>query len=371
MNYQDLDQDDLYQIEALFGDQTKTPDEIESILEQCENYLKEGFTMKEAIGICSADHISSHHYQRMSLRPRSKGCRKGKKSSSSGNDDEFSDDDGDFSINNDDDSSDYEIYNDSKEKPNSFNIYKSEKRIVTGLHLEIWPKKKLVRKFKEFTLDDMLIDNFPNTIEIEDRKKFLEKYFQTQIHYVPNELNAETIIGLLPTNPDALVMDPPLNRGMSPEELKKIFLHLQKSTKTIFMCIWADSCDLRDIFKVAAESDLVFCDHFFCELRTPLMSHVDIVDDNGYKINARTCLMFKTIETVNRHEIAQQRSKDTHWGIVKSNGKSRGRFSMPMIPHQIIEAMLPPTSDHDRIFIEFWPSRMTARQGWIFIDEKL
>ena len=78
--------------------------------------------------------------------------------------------------------------------------------------------------------------------------------------------------------------------------------------------------------------------------------------------------IFRTTD-VKREKFVHQKSRDVNFGIFKPNMKSRGRLGTPQVPHQIAESMLP-ESRKKKIFVELWPTRLSPRPNWIFVDEK-
>ena len=135
-----------------------------------------------------------------------------------------------------------------------------------------------------------------------------------------------------------------------------------------FFVIWADPEHLPFVAEAATKLDLKFCDSISCELLTGTGAPVSIELENGFVRETRMLVMYRT-DDINRNDLAQQRIKDTGWGVSVLGGKTYDRYSMPMVAHKIIETMLPPKAGKKRVFVELWPSTFNRREGWIMINE--
>jgi hypothetical protein len=107
------------------------------------------------------------------------------------------------------------------------------------------------------------------------------------------------------------------------------------------------------------------------ELVSVKTTEVEIISDNGDEIgSSRMVLLYKTCKSLKREMFAQQRTVDVGMGIVRPNGKSRGRWGMPQVPHEVAESLWPSIEGQiRRTFVELWPTRMSPKHGWRMLDE--
>jgi hypothetical protein len=185
----------------------------------------------------------------------------------------------------------------------------------------------------------------------------------------------ETFLSVKPL-PDVIVLDPPLATvdPLSDEELLAIFrlIPVIAGTENVFVFVWTEPTNLSKTMQTACAAGLAYCDCICAELFDEHMREARIVAEDGTDIgSARMILLFKTCKDLKREMFAQQRTADVGVGQVRRSGKSRGRWGMPQIPHEIAENMWPPLdTEVKRSFVELWPTRMSPRRGWRMLDEQ-
>lgn len=243
------------------------------------------------------------------------------------------------------------------------------KQIKLGASIELWQKFKLQQQVSLIPAETFRCEQFLNTLEVVSMQTFRQQIIQTEYHLEPT-VNILALKKWLPSNAEVIVMDPPLGLDYDVSDLTMILKYLKKTLDLAFIYVWVDSDYIQDLLGAAREAELSYCDTIVVEMVTPKGLPVNFDGPGHLRVNSRMNYVFRTKEVVYRNQIAQQRYKDTGWGPVRPNGKSRGRISMPQVPHEIAEKMLPhkPGSPH-RIFAELWPSRMCPRPNWIYIDE--
>lgn len=167
---------------------------------------------------------------------------------------------------------------------------------------------------------------------------------------------------------DGFVLDPPLGyNDYDQDELAEFLRSLISHGDNPYIILWADPDTLVDVVDAANKASLKHCDSVAIELFDSLMEPITLRSRHGFPQHSRMLLMFRAYDA-ERSSLAQQRIKDTGWGLVYPNGKSHGRLGMPQIPHDILEIMLP-AKKRQRHFVEIWPSRFSLRPNWISIDE--
>lgn len=182
---------------------------------------------------------------------------------------------------------------------------------------------------------------------------------------------------ILPEKVDGFVFDPPIgyngytmeNFALLVENIFKPRVIEKDPNNCPLILIWCDHDTVSDILRIADDNDLIHCDSVVVELYNSSMEPILIKTRAGLNQSSRMIIIFKPFH-MERNMIAQQRARDTDWGLVYKNGKSRNRLGMPCTPHDILDLTLPP-KDRPRVFVEFWPSRFGLRDNWIYYDENL
>lgn len=264
------------------------------------------------------------------------------------------------------------------EAPGSLASFSTIDQLGSGF--ELWPDYKLKPIFKRVE-GHFIHDEFPNEQCGVSYEEFLDYLKSNTIFYV-DRINCKTIgeciakatngYGTIP-DVDCILMDPPFNSANFDHSR---FAHLLADFKSrmtqTFIFIWIDPSNFSEVCLVASDLDFKFCDSVCCELLTPMGEryYVSSSMEEGMKFCTRMLLIYRNFD-VQRNDLAQQRVKDTGWGICMPSTKNYGRSTMPQTPHFIIETMLPQRKNGmKRIFIELWPSEFARREGWIMIDEK-
>ena len=265
---------------------------------------------------------------------------------------EYSDDDG--------------YIGDSFQSIDKANLASSTKITKIGGTFELWTAERY--KFacaspaEELSLSDLL-----NSIELSPYNKIQEMMNQTTYIYF-KRIGLKEIQHNIPLDTDALVMDPPLGKnGFTLKEFSEICVFL-KTLKRAFIFIWAEPADFSIINHACNYGNLLFCDTITVELLDEQINPYKIVGKRSFVNTTKTIMIFKTAE-LKRDLFVHQKSKDIAYGIIRPNGKSRGRLGTPPIAHEVAEKMLP-SEKTKRIFVEIWPTRMSPRPNWIFLDEK-
>ena len=235
-----------------------------------------------------------------------------------------------------------------------------------GASLELWP----IRKFQQsspMSAEDVIHNSFPNCSKVISREEFQQRIYDTKYYYV-DEIKYNSVKNLIPKETEAILMDPPFDQDFDIRELKKIIRRL-KTFDFVFIFVWIDPENMPKLNDIANDTEIIFADSCAVELFDNMLNPVNNIGEFGLSHHSRMIFIYKTTK-IKSNKFAQQRSKDVGFEISQPKGKSRGRPSMPPVPHEIIEKMLPATSKKNRTFVELWPSRMSPRPGWIFIDEK-
>ena len=111
----------------------------------------------------------------------------------------------------------------------------------------------------------------------------------------------------------------------------------------------------------------MFCDTVVVGLLDGTAEYFKIVGKHGFINKSKMILIYRT-SSIKNHQFVHQQNLDVAFGVCRNMGKSRGRLGTPQAPHEIVERMLPKSSK-SRVYVELWPTRMSPRSGWIFIDE--
>ncbi|KAH0791934.1 hypothetical protein GPJ56_004118 [Histomonas meleagridis] len=246
-----------------------------------------------------------------------------------------------------------------------FNTYQHVSK--AGANIELWPLRKF-KASKPISAEDAVHTEFPNVSPIITHEEFQELVNHTIYHYL-DHITFDSIRRLIPENTQAIILDPPLNEGFPLSELDNFFTFFSKVLIKSFIFVWIDAEHFQSVNYSAAKAELKFCDSLVVELFNNKFEPVSIPGKFGLMHSSRMIFIYSTKE-FHQQEFAQQRSRDVGYGICRPCGKSRGRYSTPQVPHEVIEKMLPYAPGKERVFVEIWPSRMAPRRNWIFIDEK-
>ena len=251
-----------------------------------------------------------------------------------------------------------------------------------GSGIELWPDYKLKSLLVDTNIPS-INNEFPNIQEILSQDQFIESCSNCPIYTVPqmnSQAIAETAKEHMKTRGmefagfvDAIIMDVPFgHNGWTADTFHNFLNDLKNKFKQSFFVIWADPEHLPYVVEEATALDLKFCDSISCELLSGGVTPLDIRMSNGFSRETRMLVMYRT-DDISRNDLAQQRIKDTGWGVSAIGGKTYDRYSMPMAAHKIIETMLPQRSgkgSRKRVFVELWPSTFHRREGWIMINEE-
>lgn len=142
----------------------------------------------------------------------------------------------------------------------------------------------------------------------------------------------------------------------------------KKEENCVFIFVWSKPEHYTIINEAATKAGLSFCDTVVVEMLDGDLSYHEIVGKNGFVNHSKMVIIYKT-DKIKSYKFAHQKRSDVGFGICRECGKSRGRLGTPQYPHSIVEGMLP-FVDKKRIFVEIWPTRMSPRSGWLFIDER-
>ena len=269
---------------------------------------------------------------------------------------------------------------DSEQSPNFANFTQVDH---LGSGIELWPDYKLKALLVDTNIPN-INNEFPNMQEGISQKQFIESCAICPI-YTVSQMNPQVIAETAAKHMksqgfqdfagfiDAIIMDVPFgHNGWNPDTFHTFLSDLKTKFKQSFFVIWADPEHLPYVVEEATALDLKFCDSISCELLTGGGAPLDIRLENGFSRETRMLVMYRT-DDISRNDLAQQRIKDTGWGVSAIGGKTYDRYSMPMVAHKIIETMLPQRSgksSRKRVFVELWPSTFSRREGWIMINEK-
>ena len=221
-----------------------------------------------------------------------------------------------------------------------------------GLMIERWPIRKLARTtpIPAEGLQQIVSETkMKNFIEIR-HEKF--KPLSNPNNYVTYPKITGEIVKkqLHRINIDGFVIDPPIGINMDQDELADFLTALISCGENPYIIIWSDPDTLVDIIDAANKASLKHCDSVAVELFDGLMEPITLRTKHGFPQHSRMLLMFRAFDA-ERSSLAQQRIRDTGWGLVYPNGKSHGRLGMPTVPHEILETMLP-AKRRQRSFVE-------------------
>ena len=141
----------------------------------------------------------------------------------------------------------------------------------------------------------------------------------------------------------------------------------KKLNPCVFIFIWSKPEHLALISSAASRAGLLFCDTVVVEMLDGNVEYYSIVGKSGFINKSKMIMIFRTA-VIKNYQFVHQQNIDVAYRICREQGKSRGRLGTPQSPHVIAENMLP-RDKQNRIFVEIWPTRMSPRPGWIFIDE--
>ncbi|EAY07817.1 hypothetical protein TVAG_312160 [Trichomonas vaginalis G3] len=236
-----------------------------------------------------------------------------------------------------------------------------------GSGIELWPDYKL-RSVDCDKNTAMISAEFPNVQEGLSYERFQDICEKCPITTIP-KMTPKAIYEIAGNNIDAIIMDVPFgHNGWTGATFYQFLREMKNTIGQSFFVIWADPEHLPDVVGACTRLELKFCDSISCELLSPMGDPVSIELKNGFHRETRMLVMYRT-DDISRNDLAQQRIKDTGWGISVRGGKTYDRYSMPMVAHQIIETMLPQKKNKRRVFVELWPSTYNRRNGWTMINE--
>ena len=238
-----------------------------------------------------------------------------------------------------------------------------------GSGIELWPDYKLKTLSTDINTANVN-GEFPNSQAALSQEAFKALAEKCPLHTV-DKITPDSICNIAGKTIDAIIMDVPFgHNGWNAETFYRFLSNLKGKVGQSFFVIWADPEHLPIVVDAATKLDLKFCDSISCELLTGYGVPVEIKLKNGFIRETRMLVMYRT-DDISRNDLAQQRIKDTGWGISAIGGKTYDRYSMPMVAHKIIETMLPKRSKGAaRVFVELWPSTFNRREGWVMINEK-
>lgn len=236
-----------------------------------------------------------------------------------------------------------------------------------GAGVDLWPFYK-VRQVRA-QAGVMVHKDFPNCIQFKSREQFIREISESSYHLVDN-INVNTFKKIVGDQCDAIIMDVPFGQnGWDYTKLYNWLCQLKPHLDRCFIVSWASPDDLDGIVEAFRRADFKFCDSMAVELLDTFERPYVVKDDeHRWPRDSRMAVMFRT-QDIARNDLKQQRVKDTGFGIVAEGAKTYGRTSMPMTIHNIIEIMLPPRRNSQRVFVELWPSFFHRSKGWILIDE--
>lgn len=235
---------------------------------------------------------------------------------------------------------------------------------TVGAGIEIWGRTKVEYDEEEAPI----FDEFPNVVQFNTVASFKELCQTCPIHVV-DKINAASIRSIAGNHVDAFIIDPPLGfNGYTYDSLYHLLKKINDGYERFFMAIWVNPEDMSGVCETALRAKLRFCDSFAIELVDETLRSINVSSTQYFRCT-RMMVLYSS-PTVQRNDLAQQRIKDTGWGISIPNGKSYGRHSTPLVPHRIFETMLPnKKGKRKRVFVELWPSYFYRREGWIYIDQ--
>jgi hypothetical protein len=263
------------------------------------------------------------------------------------------------------------VDDDDREVPEGSFGWKSPTR-RTGMGLELWSPPMLSRARPIHAQEIVHEIPSPNMITIRSLSDFSEGHASQRLEIIPR-MTVEAITAFVAKipRPRAVVIDPPLDTSdaLTIDELTSIFRLFSEMSEegNVFIFVWVDPWNLSIIRKASLRSQLEWCDSICAELVSETTQPISITSDSTQ--TSRMIVLLRTVRELKRGSFAQQRSLDAGIGIARRNGKSRGRFGMPQIPHAVAESFWPGQT-HSTVFLELWPTRMSPRRNWIMLDEE-
>lgn len=240
-----------------------------------------------------------------------------------------------------------------------------------GACIERWPIRKLARTIHisaEGLTQVANPDKMRNFVTI-DNNEFSLPESVSKYHKLET-IDGSIIKKMLKSvgNVDGIALDPPIGiGGYTTEDFTAFLREIIRTGINPYITIWVDPDTIEDVIDTANALNLDPCDSVVVELFDSLMEPIKFKTKLGFPQHSRMILLYR-VKFSDRSSIAQQRIRDTGWGIVYPNGKSRGRYGMPNIANEILETLLP-AKKKQRTFIEVWPSRYSLRPNWISFDE--
>ena len=199
---------------------------------------------------------------------------------------------------------------------------------------------------------------------------------QFPIHFVP-EMNAKEIMKICGKTVDPFVIDPPLNTegsNLTTKTFQTFLKGLVKEFNQFFIVVWVNPEVMSDNMAALTSAGLRFCDSISVELINGESRPEITILEEGIRRQNHMLVMYST-DNISRTDLTQQQIKDTGWGLSIDRGKNYSRPSMPLVPHHILETMLPPRANNtdqpnQRVFVDLWSSYFHHRDDWILIDEE-
>ena len=243
-----------------------------------------------------------------------------------------------------------------------------------GAHIERWP----VRRFEKFRpmsgegiIEIAAPDKMRNSITISptEFKLMTDPAHFFKLDYFDPDL-VRSIIGNYIGKVDGYVMDPPLNDPTYTKEMFYNFIEVLIPTgPNPYFAIWVDPDTYGDVCLVMGEHGMEMCDSVMVELCDSMLEPVEFVTKEGFPQHTRMIVLYR-LGMTKITDITQQKLRDIGWGIVYPNGKSRGRYGMPLLANEILETLF----QHNKAkknFVEIWPSRYSIKENWYNFDEAL
>ena len=248
-------------------------------------------------------------------------------------------------------------------------IYKLEKGPFL---IERWLIRKLVRT-NHIPAENLIqiynSQKMENSLTISNHNFHINEG-QLDMYYKLDYINGKTIRKIVKLDigeVDGIVMDPPLGiNDYTLDHLYELIKELKEIGPNPYIAIWVDPDTIQDIVLIAKKLNLNPCDSFVVELFDSMMEPIKFKTKKGFPQSTRMILVYRKYRD-ERSKILQQGIMDTGWGVVYPNGKSAGRYGMPLIPNTILETLL--SKKKDKKFIELWPNRFSLAQNWYSFDE--
>lgn len=247
------------------------------------------------------------------------------------------------------------------------NLASTSKILKIGDTFEVWPFERY-KLASNLPAEELLVSDLMNPIEIISHDDMQNLMSLTKYIFF-DRIDIDEIKECIPYQTDAIIMDPPIGyEDFTYEDFYNICHFCKNSLKEAFLFIWTDSFNFSGINEACLKAGLFFCDTIVVEMLDDRLIYQEIVGKFGLINKTKTIFIFRTTE-LKREKFVHQRSRDASCGIFKPNMKSRGRLGTPQVPHQIAESMLPERRKK-KIFIELWPTRLSPRPNWIYVDER-